>query len=233
MKSRLIAIAAATAVCLPALSWAQETSLTANLGLTSNYKYRGQDQSNNKPAISGGFDFAAGGFYLGNWNSSIGFTDAGIEMDFYGGYKFDLGGVGLDVGALYYYYPQKEKDVSLNTTEIYLGASYSIFGVKYSHTVSSKYFGVDEGKGTGYFAITANPELATGITLNLAYGTTRFSSDAKATGAVVNYDDYKIGATFDLGSGFSASAAYVGATKKDFYGDINKGRVILTLAKAL
>ena len=27
--------------------------------------------------------------------------------------------------------------------------------------------------------------------------------------------------------------AYVGANKTDFYGDINKGRVILTLSKAL
>jgi hypothetical protein len=31
----------------------------------------------------------------------------------------------------------------------------------------------------------------------------------------------------------SRAAAYVGANKKDFYGDINKGRVILTLSKAM
>src|SRR5450830_735029 len=58
--------------------------LTGNISLTSNYKFRGQDQDmlgkNNfaktkavKPAIQGGFDYAFGesGFYVGNWNSSV------------------------------------------------------------------------------------------------------------------------------------------------------------------
>ena len=44
---------------------------------------------------------------------------------------------------------------------------------------------------------------------------------------------YEIGVTYDLGSGFSAAGALVGATKKDFYGDINKARVILTISKTM
>ena len=84
--------------------------LTANIALTSNYKFRGQDQGNDKPAIQGGFDYTWNGFYVGNWNSSIGFTNAGIEMDFYGGYKGELAkDVGYDVGLLQYYYPQKTR----------------------------------------------------------------------------------------------------------------------------
>ena len=43
--------------------------------------------------------------------------------------------------------------------------------------------------------------------------------------------------TYDLSAirrpGASAAVAYVGANKKGFYGDINKGQVILTLSKAL
>ena len=35
------------------------------------------------------------------------------------------------------------------------------------------------------------------------------------------------------GSGTSAAIAYVGANKKGFCGDLNKGQVILTLSKAL
>ncbi|PZQ55681.1 MAG: hypothetical protein DI563_32290, partial [Variovorax paradoxus] len=55
--------------------------LTANITLTTNYKFRGQDQDQIghngfyktrgvKPAIQGGFDYAFGdsGFYVGNWN---------------------------------------------------------------------------------------------------------------------------------------------------------------------
>ncbi|MFV8514565.1 TorF family putative porin, partial [Ralstonia pseudosolanacearum] len=78
-------------------------ALTANVTLASQYRYRGIMQSNNKPAIQGGFDYAipAGllpeGFYVGNWNSSISWlsdanssVSAPIEMDFYGGYKTEI-----------------------------------------------------------------------------------------------------------------------------------------------
>ena len=73
---------------------------------------------------------------------------------------------------------------------------------------------------------------ASGITLVAHIGTTRFASGAKAEGAV-NYQDYKIGAGFDLGSGFAAEAAFVGANKKDDWGDGNKSRFVLTLSKSL
>ena len=49
----------------------------------------------------------------------------------------------------------------------------------------------------------------------------------------MNFSDYKLGADFDVGSGFTVGAAYVGATKKADWGDINKSRVVLTLSKAL
>ena len=57
-------------------------------------------------------------------------------------------------------------------------------------------------------------------------------SDLKDVG-YKNYDDYKLGATYDLGSGFSLAGAVVGATKKDFWGDVNKARLIVTLTQAM
>ena len=96
--------------------------LTANINVTTKYKFRGQDQGESRstptaagtkwftPAIQGGFDWSSSGFYVGNWNSNIGFTNAGIEMDFYGGYKGEITkDFGFDVGILQYYYPQKDK----------------------------------------------------------------------------------------------------------------------------
>jgi uncharacterized protein (TIGR02001 family) len=222
--------AAAAALLLPGLAAAQ---LTANVGLTTNYKYRGQDQGNNQPALFGGFDYTAGGFYVGNWNSSVGFTDAGLEMDFYGGYRGEIGGISYDVGLLYYYYPQKDEVASLDTTEAYIAATFGPVTAKYSHTISSKYFGLEEGSGTGYIDLTANFELAKGIVLNAHYGLTRFTSGTKNIYGIPNYADYKLGATFDIGNGFSLAGAYVGANKKDFFGDINKGRIVLTLTKAM
>jgi len=67
---------------------------SANLSLTNDYRYRGISQSNFRPAIQGGFDYAhSSGFYIGNWNSSISWisdaasaagnsASAPIEMDF-------------------------------------------------------------------------------------------------------------------------------------------------------
>ncbi|QWD98409.1 hypothetical protein C2740_08705 [Polynucleobacter sp. MG-5-Ahmo-C2] len=102
--------------------------ITANVTVASNYIYRGLTQTNNKPAIQGGFDYAhESGFYVGNWNSSISWisdsygangygnkqTTPGasvtgpIEMDFYAGFKKELiaEGFATDVGVLQYYYP--------------------------------------------------------------------------------------------------------------------------------
>jgi len=231
MKKTLITLAAVSAAALaPTVALAD---VSANLALTSKYKFRGQDQSDPEksmlPAVQGGFDWNSGGFYLGNWNSSVGFL-GGTEMDFYGGYSGEAGDLSYDVGVLYYYYPGT--DSSANTTELYGSLGWGPLTAKYSRTVSSKWFGFDGGKGTGYFELNAEVEVATGITLIGHVGTTRFSSGAKNAGAV-NYSDYKLGASFDLGSGFAFEGAYVGASKKSDWGDVNKGRVVLTLSKSL
>lgn len=233
MKKSVLAFAA---LAVFAGAAAAEDGLTANVTLASKYKYRGQDQSDDQkaflPAIQGGFDYTLGGLYLGNWNSSIGFA-GGTEVDLYGGYKGEVTpGLGYDVGVLTYRYPGTGNS-PLNTTEIYGALSYSIFSVKYSHTVSSKYFGIDEGKGTGYLDLSANYEVAAGLTLNAHVGLTRLPGDAKAATGLVNYTDYKLGATYDLGKGMSVSGAYVGANKKDVWGDINKGRLVVALTKAM
>lgn len=226
-------VAAALLAAAPLAAQAADSPFTANIALTSKYKFRGQDQSDDSkavlPAVQGGFDFASGGFYLGNWNSSVGFL-GGTEMDFYGGYRGEAQGFSYDVGALYYYYPGP--DSSGNTTEIYGSVGFGPLSAKYSRVVSSKWFGVPDGDGTGYLELNVGHEVAPGIKLVAHLGATQFSSGAKSNGAV-NFSDYKLGADFDVGSGFTLGAAYVGATKKSDWGDINKSRVVLTLSKAL
>jgi len=119
---------AAFAQTAPAAEAPEVSPVTANVTVTSNYIYRGLTQTNNKPAIQGGFDYAhESGFYVGNWNSSIswlsdsygangyqnmqkgggGSVTAPVEMDFYAGFKKELIGEGFasDFGILQYYYP--------------------------------------------------------------------------------------------------------------------------------
>jgi uncharacterized protein (TIGR02001 family) len=119
---------AAFAQTAPAAEAPEVSPVTANVTVTSNYIYRGLTQTNNKPAIQGGFDYAhESGFYIGNWNSSISWLSDSyanngyankqsqpgnsvtgpIEMDFYAGFKKELIGEGFasDFGLLQYYYP--------------------------------------------------------------------------------------------------------------------------------
>ncbi len=231
MKTSLITFAAAAAAALaPSLALAD---VSANLALTSKYKFRGQDQSDPEkaalPAVQGGFDWTSDGFYAGNWNSSVGFL-GGTEMDFYGGYRGEAAGLSYDLGALSYVYPGS--DSSANTTELYASLGWGPLAAKYSRTVSSQWFGVEGGRGSGYFEINAGVDMGSGFKLIGHVGATRFSGGAKDQGSV-NYTDLKLGVGYDLGSGFGLEGAYVGATKKSDWGDINKARAVLTLSKSL
>ena len=223
----------------PVLASAQ---LSGNVSLTSNYKFRGQDQDATKskavkPALQGGFDYAFGesGWYVGNWNSSVDWlSNNSLETDLYGGYKFKAAGADFDLGALLYIYPGNS---SGNTTELYGAATFGPFTAKYSHTVSKDYFGWAgakagsglKGRNTGYLGLAFAQEVAPNITLKASVGFTRFASDISAP----NYMDYSVGGAYDFGDGLSMCAAIVGDNKKAFFGDVNKSRLILTLTKTL
>ena len=216
LKTLAVALVAAIAAAVPVLASAQ---LSGNLALTTNYKFRGQDQDTHKstavkPAIQGGFDYAFGesGWYVGNWNSSVNWLPSNsIEMDFYGGYKFKAGAFDMDLGGLLYAYPG---NASGNTTELYGAATWGPLTAKYSHTVSQDYFGWAGAKGgsglrgrnTGYLSFAVAQEVAPNTTLKASVGFTRFASDIKDTG-VPNYMDYSVGGAYDFGGGLSLAAA--------------------------
>lgn len=77
---------------------------------TTDYVLRGISQSNRKPAVQGYFevDYTATDWlklYAGVWGSSLyaGFADA--EFDLSGGARLTFGNFGLDLGYVYYEYP--------------------------------------------------------------------------------------------------------------------------------
>ncbi len=111
-------VAQAQAPAAPAAAPAPEPTpehvFTGNVGLFSEYLFRGIAQTAGKPAVQGGFDYAhSSGFYVGTWASNASwledfglYTRSSMEWDFYGGYKGSFADDWTyDVGLYYYYYP--------------------------------------------------------------------------------------------------------------------------------
>jgi len=81
-----------------------QAQVTGNVGVTSDYRFRGISQTQNSQALQGGIDYSKSGFYVGNWNSSVSsllYTDSiGLENDVYAGFKKEIyKGVTIDVGS--------------------------------------------------------------------------------------------------------------------------------------
>jgi uncharacterized protein (TIGR02001 family) len=237
----LSGLACTSAFAEEAAAEAPEASpITANVTVVNDYRYRGISQSNFKPAIQGGFDYAhESGLYIGNWNSSISWISdaalntgntrvtAPIEMDFYGGIKKELIGEGFasDLGVLQYYYPTSGLNVSgvqanPNTTEIYAAQNFT-FGpmtgfVKFSYSVSP-IFGYANSTGSYYPDLTVNYDTGVwGLALNAHVGYQYIAGNVQGNvptvtnSSLYSYTDWKLGVTKDLGGGLSLSAAYVG-----------------------
>jgi uncharacterized protein (TIGR02001 family) len=131
--------------------------LSTNVGLVSDYRFRGVSQSNNGAAVQGGIDYAhSSGLYVGNWNSSVSSAlypnSAGLESNLYAGWKKDVyRGLTVDVGSYNYFFLGKDNstDSRFNTQELYAGVGYGPVSVKYSQSLSN-YFGINNSVGTTY-----------------------------------------------------------------------------------
>lgn len=220
MTTKALALVAAVltaGVLAPTAAAAADTSFAFNVGAVSDYRYRGISQTQLEPAVQGGIDLTLPqGFYLGTWASSIKWIDefggdAHAELDFYGGWKGEVGaGLTLDVGALRYQYPNAvtaewtaNAFVSPNTTELYAALSYEMFTLKYSHAVSNL-FGTDNSKGSGYIDLSASFDVGQGLLLapHVGHQTVKNAGD-------FSYTDYSLTLSKDF-NGLVPSLAVVG-----------------------
>ena len=175
-----------------------EHTITGNVGLYSQYIFRGLAQTNKEPALQGGFDYAhASGLYAGTWASNISrLRDGGayraggsLEWDFYGGYKPTFGDFVFDIGTLYYWYPgdpaftapgAAANNPKANTWELYGGVTWKWFTLKYSHSLNNKTFAVLDSSGTWYLDLTASVPLGdfakelTGFTFMAHWGKQKY-----------------------------------------------------------
>ncbi|MDA0366963.1 MAG: TorF family putative porin [Proteobacteria bacterium] len=193
-------------------------NVSGNVTLASDYVYRGISQTEEGPAIQGGFDYAhASGIYVGVWGSNLNFQDsneATIEIDVYGGISRDLAmfssdarTVSWDIGALHYDYPAAAETLNYDFNEVYGGLSLAQgpfeAGIKISHSPN---FFADSQKST-YYALTTSwatklpwaPTFSGGIGRQKVENNTRFGSP--------DYTDWNLGLSVSV-AGVDLSLTY-------------------------
>jgi len=230
----LLAVSAALALSTPLTVVAQATapasphSFSANVGLFSQYIFRGLTQTDGNPALQGGFDYShASGFYAGVWGSNVSWlTDTtayqnssySLEIDTYLGFKLPVNDFTFDVGFLRYNYPGTANaivapTVKADTNEIYVGVSWQFLSLKYSYSLGDT-FGVDGARGSDYIDLTASLPLGdTGFNLIGHVGRQSYSGPNSANGA---YTDWRLAVEKEF-MGVNFSLAYTDTNAKDAF----------------
>lgn len=238
MKKLYASLALAGLASVPAVAMAADSphTFTGNVGIFSDYSFRGQSQTDGEAALQGGFDYAhASGVYVGTWLSNVDtnfLNGSNLEWDIYGGYSGSVGDLGYNVGLLKYYYPGQFSGLNIDTLEAYAAVTYKWFGLKASYNLDN-YFGVANSDGTVYWDASFNYELPAKIMLTAHYGWTRY---AGAGNGALDYNDWKLGISKEFG-GFNFGLAYtdtdtkVLSPKPGSTEDLADGRWIVSVSK--
>ncbi len=142
MKALVKAVAVSSLVLAGSQAMATDVGngfdASANVGLVSDYLWRGISQSDKRGAIQGGLDLKhESGAYIGTWMSSVylpynGTKRANTEQDGYIGYKFNVAELAFDLRYTDYHYAGA---TGLDFTETHADVSAfgAVVGVDYSN----------------------------------------------------------------------------------------------------
>lgn len=168
---------------------------SANVGVTSNYIWRGVTQTEKDPALQAGLDYSLeNGIYVGTWASNSNFAGAkGPEVDLYAGYKKDLkGGLAFDTGVTKYFYPEKN---SVEFAEFYVKPSYKGLGAELAYTIDSNNNTGAGQKGDIYYGLGYSGSIMEGLNYAAKVGHTNYK-DAAAD----DYNHYQLSLSKTVGS---------------------------------
>lgn len=264
LNSKLLNTLILAALAVPCAAMAEEAAspVTANVGLVSDYVFRGISQVSHSPAIQGGIDYAhSSGFYAGVWGSNVSWiADTGavgtgsvtMELDTYLGFKNAFAeDFSYDVGFIRYNYLGKYTPAAgfakADTDEIYGAIGYKWLTAKYSYGLG-QFLTVPGAKGTNYLELNASVPVADSGFIVAAHvgkqtykGTAADAAAAILTGApgtgTPTYTDYKLGVTKDI-SGYVLGLAYTSTNASTFYttpvanSKLGKGTAALSLTHA-
>lgn len=202
---------------------------SGNVTLVSEYVFRGFTQTNEDPAIQGGFDWDSGaGFYLSTWGSNVNFGDgdeASVEIDIYGGYAGEIDNFTYEVGFIYYWYPGAAGALGYDFWEAYgsVGYDFGAAAISVGLAYTPKNFGnTDDGlyfqsgisvPVTDMFSVNAN--------LNYYDVDPAFGPD---------YYDWNVGATLSL-EWFDADLRYIDTDISNCTG-VCDSRVVFSVSRS-
>jgi len=236
---------AADAAAAPAAPASPHT-FTYNVGLYSQYIFRGLTETARKPALQGGADYShSSGIYLGTWASNINwlndsglYHDSSLEWDIYGGFRNTFGSsdFGYDVGFLNYIYPGSKTAAAKGTNfvdpytlELYGALTWKWLQAKVSYSVTDT-FGVKNSDGTYYAELNANYPIGdTGLTVNAHVGRQEFDGKVNSLGIdndkLYSYTDWKLGLTKSWANGINVGGYYTDTNAKDIGYTLNKKNI--------
>jgi uncharacterized protein (TIGR02001 family) len=230
-KLSTLCLAASTLLATSsAMAWESadgQHSTSASVAMTSDYVWRGYTQTDNKPAISGSFDYGhASGFYAGTWASNVNYgDDASTEIDIYAGYANEIGdtGIGYDLALLRYIYPGE--DYGYN--EVIGSVSYGYFTAGFAHTNDSSY----HGDSATYYNLGFDYDLPMDVALSAGIGYYDYrDSDIESP------TDYRIGLSKEF-VGFGWDITYIDSDSdaEETYGRgvASDSRFVFTVSKSL
>ena len=179
-------------------TFANAVSVSGNAAIQTEYIWRGMTQNGGENSVNVGLDVDfENGFYVGTWGATVGVGNSNLELDYYGGYTFEMGGIGVNIGAIQVKY---DGDNQYDFSENYIALSLPMnVGLHYS-----------EGDELGDYAeISWGMDVGAG-SLAIAYGDMD-SSNGAADG----------GSHTTIGYSIPAGDLTVDLSYSDFSGDTN------------
>ena len=201
-KKTLLATAVLAAATTTGVAQAE---VSANIGVTSDYIWRGVSQSGEAASVSGGIDYAdESGFYAGTWVGSLSAEDddgfGGSEVDLYFGYGGESGAVSYDVGYIYYAYPSQD---NTDFGEIYGSVGIGAFsgGLALTTNNGSANDGAQFAEGDLYYHVGVAGDLSADWTIGFTIGGYVYDDPADDGSTLDDYIHYNLdfGTSTDVG----------------------------------
>ncbi|NQU70527.1 MAG: hypothetical protein HQ514_08250 [Rhodospirillales bacterium] len=209
-------------------------TFSANIGLFSEYFFRGTSQTDDNAALQGGFDYEIGlnknfTAYAGVWGSNVNFTDANIELDYYGGLKGALGKLDWSAGAIYYSYPGAQGSLNYDFVEgaFSLGYDFGVASATAGFNYSGDYFGASGD--AQYYSLGVDVPLGKYFTLSSHVG--QQNVDNNTAFGFPDYLDYSVGISANV-VGFDIGATWTDTDMSDSDCDDPCGMVVFSLSRS-